>query len=814
MFRRSLAHQASTTTVRALLAAAAATVALVASAAHPALRAETRTTELPTEWRLSPPTDAVRGTGTLPESATPTADGRRLVVVDGGAGPAEIQVLDATTLALERTVPMKGAYGVPLADRKGDGLWLSTGGSGTIVHFDAATGAIDRSVTLPEGAWASSIARSPDGATLAVSDELGARLVFVDEAAGTVVSSATFGAHLADAAYAPDGKTVYVANWGGASVFAVDAATHAVRGEIAVGAHPEHLVLSPDGTKLYVSETDAAAIGVIDVAAGRLAKTIPVALFDGKLGGVSPTSLALDASGARLYIACSAANAVAVIATGARGGEPSLAGAIPTGWYPTFVGLDGSGRTLYVANGMGESGRANPQYHPFMKRSPANTGYIAASMIGSIRRLPVPDDASLAAGLSTVREDGGPFLSASLADPGTLAHGPPAASPGATIVRAGGPIQHVIYVVKENRTYDQVLGDLAQADGDASLTSFGAAITPNEHAIARRFGIFDRTFADAEVSADGHNWSMAAFANDYLEKMWPPGYGDRRKLYDFEDGATASVPQGGYLWNSAKRAGITLRNYGEFTTEPKERATAIGEKGAAQHGGDITSSMPDLAGETDPRFTGFDLGVSDLARVAEWKREYDGYVASRTMPSIEVVRLPNDHTAGTRAGELAPKAFVAQNDDAVGSLVQTVSHSAYWSSTAIFILEDDAQNGADHVDAQRMTFYLASPYAAGGVQHAHYTTAGVLRTIEMFFGLPPMSAYDAAARPLAAAFVTKPDLTPYDARPETQDESQRNAATAYHARINRRFDLSRADAFPAAEMNDELAHAARPRLAR
>ena len=409
---------------------------------------------------------------------------------------------------------------------------------------------------------------------------------------------------------------------------------------------------------------------------------------------------------------------------------------------------------------------------------------------GRYGRVSFADIARAPDGLAAVRANAGPGLANALA-----IH---PREETASVVRANGPIRHVIYVVKENRTYDQVLGDLPRGDGDPTLTLFGATVTPNEHALARRFGILDATFADAEVSADGHNWSMAAFANDYLERFWPPNYGSRRNAYDFEDGADASTPHSGYLWNAALRAGISLRNYGEFTTE-----LAISPRPY------IVSHMPGLNAVTDPAFPGFDLAYSDNDREAEWAREFAGYVRDGDLPQLEIVRLPNDHTAGTTPGRLTPSAYVAQNDSAVGSLVASVSHSRYWKDTAIFIVEDDAQNGPDHVDDQRMPAFAISAYARGGVLHAHYSTAGIVRTIELLLGLPPLSSYDAAARPLYEAFGDRPDVRPYDALTETTDTHVKNAATAYRANDSARLDFNREDAVPEATLNDLVWHAVR-----
>ena len=372
----------------------------------------------------------------------------------------------------------------------------------------------------------------------------------------------------------------------------------------------------------------------------------------------------------------------------------------------------------------------------------------------------------------------------------------PVATPAQTVVRTHGPIAHVIYIIKENRTYDQVLGDLPMGDGDPNLAWFGKTITPNDHAIALRFGVFDRTFTDAQVSANGHNWSTAAFANDYLERFWPPNYGGRRKQYDFEDGATASAPGTGYIWDDADKHGVSLRDYGEFVTDP------------SNPGGLYTTHMAGLIGKIDGRFPGFDLKISDEVRVDEWQREFTEFEHNGNLPALIILRLPNDHTAGTYPGAFSPQAFVAQNDHALGRVVDIVSHSRYWGSTAIFAIEDDSQNGPDHVDDQRTTFYLASAYAAPGVHHAQYTTSSVLRTIELLLGLPPMTIYDALAPPMYDAFALQPDLRPYDVIAPQIDDMVKNVRTAYGAAQSERMDFRDADAVDPRVLNDILAHVA------
>jgi hypothetical protein len=294
---------------------------------------------------------------------------------------------------------------------------------------------------------------------------------------------------------------------------------------------------------------------------------------------------------------------------------------------------------------------------------------------------------------------------------------------------------------------------------------------------------------------------MAAFANDYLEKMWPPEYAGRRKLYDFEDGAHASTPHAGYLWDLAARSAVSFRNYGEFTSA------------GALRGGDVTTDFAGLRVRTDLHFPTFDMTIPDVERVREWEREYANFERTDSLPQLEVVRLPRDHTAGTRPGSVTPQGMVADNDAAVGRLVEIVSRSRDWHDSAIFIVEDDAQNGADHVDEQRSTFYLISPYARGGVQHLTYTTASVLRTIETLLGMPPLTPYDAGARPLDAAFRATPDLRPFVAVSPLVDTHAVNNKAAYRAADSAKLDFTHEDAAPDGELNDILWHAVRGRAA-
>jgi len=734
--------------------------------------AQERVIELPNGWIMAPVTATNANVGTLPTGIVLSRDGTRAFVLETGHRKPVLRVMNARTLATETTIVLGNAYGVPLRDAAGDGMWVAnTSGFGDqIEHVDPASGRVDAAVSLPIPFFPSALARSPDGSALAVAGDEASRVAFVDLRGGATFRGRTVavGDHPAALQYSPDGRTLYVADRGERAVDAIDVASATVRKRIPVGLHP--VAFASDGSHLFVADSDDDDIATIDMQSDIVIGRTPVAFRAGEPVGVSPNSLTLD--GPRLYVTCGAADGVRVYFN--RDGHLAPIGAIPAGWYPTAIAVDRPLHTVLIADGKGEGGHAN-----------ADKSYVADNVTGTIRSLPIPTNAELATGSQAMRSLGAPFARVPL--------------PPSTVVRANGPIKHVIYIIKENRTYDQVLGDVANADGDPALVMFGQAITPNQHAIAARFGTFDRFFCDAEVSADGHNWSTAAFANDYLEKMWPPNYANRRAAYDFEDGASASTPHAGYLWDDAARAHVSLRDYGEFVT-----SGANDGDGDADELPPTSSTQRALQGHIDTRFAGFDLHLRDVARVAEWKREFDAFEATRTLPQLEIVRLGRDHTAGTTPGQSTPQAMVADNDRAVALLVDAVSHSPDWASTAIFILEDDAQAGADHVDEQRSTLYIASPYAKGGLQHEKYTTSSVLRTMEVILGMKPMTPYDAGARPLTAAFADTPNLAPFDALPAQTDLDAVNTKTAYRAGTSAQLDFAHADDVDAATMNDIL----------
>jgi phospholipase C len=348
------------------------------------------------------------------------------------------------------------------------------------------------------------------------------------------------------------------------------------------------------------------------------------------------------------------------------------------------------------------------------------------------------------------------------------------------------PIKYVFYVIKENRTYDQVLGDLKEGNGDSSLVLFGERITPNLHALAREFVLLDNFYVDAEVSADGHNWSMGAYATDYLEKTWPTYYGGRGGRYDAEGNRAIANNKGGFIWDHCQRAGVTYRTYGEFADNYRP-------------------NIKSLKGHYCPYYTGWDLGFRDTARVSQWKRDFDSLLAVGALPRFNTVRLGNDHTEGMKKGKPSPFAHVADNDLAVGEFIEYLSKSPIWKETVVFILEDDAQNGPDHIDAHRSPVFVAGGLVRRHfVDHTMYSTSSVLRTMELILGLPPMTQYDAAATPLWRCFARETDLSVFRALPANIDLNEKNTASGEMAKRSASLDFSREDRVPDELFNEIL----------
>lgn len=344
------------------------------------------------------------------------------------------------------------------------------------------------------------------------------------------------------------------------------------------------------------------------------------------------------------------------------------------------------------------------------------------------------------------------------------------------------PIKYIFYILKENRTYDQVFGDIPEGNGDSSLCLFGEKITPNQHKLAREYTLYDNFYVDAEVSADGHNWSLGALANDYLEKTWPTSYGRRGGATEGMGRRTIANNKDGFIWDFCKKAGVSYRTYGVFQDNEK-------------------ANIPSLRGNECSYFSTFYLNqIRDTTRFQQWKQDFDSLLAINKVPQFNSIRLGNDHTQGLAVGKPTPYACVADNDLAVGLLVEHLSNSSIWKESAIFILEDDAQNGPDHVDAHRSTALVVSPYTKRKfVDQTMYSTSSMLRTMELILGLPPMTQYDAAATPMWRSFTSNTNFTSFKSVPSNIDLNEKNIAKTKIAELSSKLDFSDVDL-----INDKL----------
>jgi YVTN family beta-propeller protein len=708
--------------------------------------------------------------GNMPLSMTLAPDGHRVVVVLSGQHQMGFQVVDIETAAVVQTVPLRAAFLGAAFSRDGTALYVS-GGEDDAVHVytwrdGQATFARDvdlrESEKDPKGSrYPAGMAVSPDGRFLYVAENVADDVAIIDTVSFRVTARVKTDTYPYALAVAKNGD-VFVSAWGGHTVSVIRDASEVER--IDVGRHPSALRLSADGAKLYVALASVDRIAVVDAARRRVAGVLQDAVPGGPREGSTPNGLALSSDGRRLFVAEGDNNAVAVFDTAAR----RLLGRIPAGWYPSDV--IAAGDRLLVLSSKGRGSRSNPgASHPNRK---INDSYTLSMINGTVSVIDRP--------LTRLSSQTARVVRANHWRGAAARHRYP-------------PFKHVIYVVKENRTFDQVFGDVAGVDADPSLVFFGRDVSPNHHALAGRFGVFDRFFTSGEVSAQGHVWLTAAYVTDFTEKTVHLVYGNKRSL---GLGGDADDPAEGFVWDRVAKKGITLRNYGEF--------------GSGTPGKDgYTSGNPVLARYTSPTYPGFNMDITDETRVDAWLREFEWYAATRTLPALEIVYLPGDHTSGARAGKRTPRAYMADNDLALGRIVSAVSKTPYWRDTAIFVIEDDAQDGPDHVDSHRSVMLAISAYNRAGAQHRFTNTTDVLATVEQILGLEPMSQFDTYGRPLSDVFASTPDLTPYDPIVPAVSMRELNPPGTAAAKTSASLDWSSPDAADETTVNRILWAAAK-----
>jgi DNA-binding beta-propeller fold protein YncE len=740
-------------------------------------------------WRLAPAGRHL-AVGTLPLNLVLSPDGRYAVVTNNGVNKPSLTVIDVANWSLKSTTVVDQAWYGLAWHPDGTKLYSSGAAQNAVREFTFADGVITpaRTFALPSGSgdtFAGGMAVSRDGRRLFVTRVFAMTLSAIDLTTGVVTTTVQLPSEPYTSLVSPDGQRVYVSLWGGSVVQVYTADSLMLVSEMITGDHPNAMALSADAKRLFVACGGSAAVWVFDMFSGEAIEQISTNLFAEAPPTSTPNSVAISPDGRSMLVANADINAVAVVDI-SNGAKSFLDGFIPAGWYPTGAVFSRDGKQIIILDGKGVTPVApNPL-----------TGGLEKRLLGAVSIVPTPDRTTLLEFSRKVYTLSPAYTNATLLNP----VGVPVGSPIPRVVGGSSPIKHVFYVIRENRTYDQIFGDVAEGNGDPKLALFGKEITPNAHALAQNFVLFDNFYVDADVSYNGHSYSTAAYATDFVEKMWQTSIMGRGGPYLAEGGGfmrspfgNISAPKLGYLWDYARRANISVRSYGEFVDHVK---LPNGEVNAVE-------TVPGLKGVVAPTFAGWDLTITDQKRVDNWLQEFRQYEATGTLPQLSIIRLPNDHTAGTRAGSPTPRAMVADNDFGLGRMVEAVSASVYWKDSAFFVLEDDAQSGPDHVDSHRSVLLVASPFARRGfVDHTFYTTSGVLRTIELVLGLGPMSQYDAAATPLFGAFTGTPNLVAFNRLQPRVALDERNLASAFGSALSLAMDFSIEDRAPEVLLND------------
>jgi DNA-binding beta-propeller fold protein YncE len=767
---------------------------------------------------------------TLPMSSVLTPDGKYLLVLNQGYNPPSISVVDSGSEKELQRVPVPDGWLGLAISRDGKTVYAGGGSRASVFEFTFAGGklAAGRSFELVPAAdrthrdFIGDVAFSPGDRLLYVTDLFQDRILVINPQSGRVIERYKTGRRPYRILFHPDGKSFFVTSWVEGTVHQHDMATGGILNSVRLGAHTTDMIWagpipaakveepgeaaaeSPYIARMFVASSNTNRVYSVGITANRdmrVLEAINVAMTAEQPLGMTPSALAIDGARSRLFIVCSDANAVAVADIRER--QSRVVGFLPTAWYPTGVRVLRDDRTV-VFNGRGPRSFPNPDFRdptrqpdPVHRGSP-NPGYVGRKQLGSASFFDPLTEEDIAKHTQTVFANT-PYRDKLLVELAIPEGNPIPPKPG-----DASPIQHVVYIVKENRTYDQVLGDLGKGNGDPSLCLFPERVTPNHHKLAREFVLLDNFYVNSDVSADGHNWSTAAIASDYVQKMWPNSYGGRRKHYDYEGGEPAALPPAGYIWTQAAAAGLTLRNYGYFADN-----RPLGE---VAQGADHVRAVRDpvLAKNTYRKYRAYDLDYPDVSRADAFIEDLKRMEAAGEMPRFLVLRLGNDHTYGTSPGKIAPLSQVADNDLALGRIVEACSRSRFWERMAIFVLEDDAQNGADHVDSHRSPAFVLSPYTRRGiVDSTLYNTTSMLRTMELILGLRPMTHFDAAATPMWNTFSNRPNVEPYAAEKARIPLDTRNPANTATAARSLAMNFAEADMIDDDELNDILWRAIR-----
>lgn len=751
---------------------------------------------LPNGWSLSPAGKSIP-LGDLPLNMAVSSSKKLIAVTNNGYSDQSVELIDVVNGKLLDSIRIpKSFYGLKFTNNDRY-LYASGGNDNLIWKYQVINGKLKvaDSITLGKK-WPVAIA--PTGLDI---DEQKQVLYVVTKENNSlyIVDLKNKGQHkklnLYGEAYScvlsPDCKLLYISCWGCDQVKIFDTYKQEITDSIKVGDNPNEIVISRNGRWLFVANANDNSVSVVNTVTRKEVEVLNTALYPNAPSGSTPNGVALSEDQKTLYVANADNNCLAVFDI-SNPGKSEGKGFIPTGWYPTNVKV--IGKTIYVTNGKGFTSYANPLgpqpaqrneevvYQGGDRTRPRRVQYIGGLMRATLSIIKVPGKEQLRLYTQQVYRNTPYNKKDELVT--TIQKGNPIPS------RVGdkSPIKHVFYIIKENRTFDQVLSDVPGANGDTSLLLFGERVTPNQHAIAKQFVLLDNFYANAEVSMDGHNWSMGGYATDYLEKSWPTSYGGRGGPYDGEGNREVANNKNGFIWDFCKRAGVSYRTYGEFADDGK-------------------ANIPSLVNHLCPYFTSWDQTVRDTTRFYQWKRDFDSLLSINKVPQLNTIRFINDHTEGLRRGRPTPFAHVADNDLAVGLFIEYLSQSPIWKESVVFIIEDDAQNGPDHIDAHRTTAYVAGGYVKRGfVDHTMYTTTSMLRTMELILGIPPMTQYDASATPMWRSFSNSASETRFTALPNMIDLREKTVAQSKWQQASEKFDLTKEDAINDMEFNKVLWH--------
>ena len=740
--------------------------------------------QLPNGWNITS-LGKTLPLGDLPLNMVVSNSKKKLVVTNNGQSTQTIQLIDLTkNIILDTKIINKAWLGLCFS-KNDKSIYVAGGNDNWILKYDIINNKLMLNDSIKLGiSMVDNI--SPTGICI---DYKNNNLYVVTKGDNSLYEinlnskKITQKVQLPDAAYtcilSPNNDKLYISCWGCAKVLEYNIEQHKITNSIEVGSHPNDMCITKNGKYLYVANANDNSVSIINTKSGKVLETLDAAIYPNSLTGSTTNGVSLSADEKSLYIANADNNCLAVFNV-ENPGQSYSKGYIPTGWYPTAVKVVKN--NIFVANGKGYHSFANPlgpnpTINQFEKITHHNetidsnliVQYIGGLFKGTLSIIQVPTEIELAEYSQLV------YLNTPYSKDFNTKSLIKEPSPIPQKIGDTSPIKYVFYIIKENRTYDQVLSDIPGGNGDTSLLLFGEKYTPNLHKLAKEFVLFDNFYCDGEVSMDGHNWSLGGYATDYIEKTWVTSYGDRGGTYDGEGAKEIANNKHGFLWDYAKRANVTFRTYGEFINNKKP-------------------SIPVLENNYCTYYTEFDLSVRDTTRFFQWKKDFDSLLAINKVPQLNTFHLSNDHTEGIKLGRPTPFVHVADNDWAVGMFLEHLSNSSIWKNAVVLIIEDDAQDGPDHVDAHRSTAYLAGPFVKRNyIDHTMYSTTSFLKTIELILGIPHMTQFDAAANSLWRSFTMTPNFKTFKSLEPNISLDDVNTQQNVYQEMSEQFDFSKED---------------------